>query len=100
MVTCGWYGKVRPTSSGPWRTAAASCSHREMPSTRVTNTTGDTGRNVPVPRRCTRNGSNPPATFARWSSISGSSAGSTSVGGTSVMCVGIIVAVVSPTEVR
>ena len=26
----------------------------EMPSTRVTNTTGETGRKVPVPRRCTQ----------------------------------------------
>ena len=32
---------------------SASCSHWEMPSTRVTKTTGETGRNVPVPRRWT-----------------------------------------------
>ena len=54
-VTCGWKGNSTSTSSGPERTAAASCSVCEMPLTRLTKTTGETGRNVPVPRRCTSN---------------------------------------------
>ena len=38
----------------------------------VTNTTGETGRKVPVPRRCTRNGSSPPRPpWPGGSSISG-----------------------------
>ena len=41
-----------------------------------------------------------PKRSATWRSARFSMAGSTSVGGTSVMCVGIIVAVVSPTDVR
>ena len=35
----------------PRRRAARSC---EIPSATLTNTTGETGRKVPVPRRCTR----------------------------------------------
>ena len=87
-------------ASGPRRTAAASCSHCEMPSATVTKTTGDTGRKVPVPRRWIVNPRSLPATSARCASTCGSAPSSTSVGGTSVMWVGIIVAVESPTDVR
>ena len=81
------------------RTTSASCSHWEIPSTRLTNTTGETGRKVPVPRRWTQNEPTVAAAALRCSSMADSSPG-TSVGGTSVMWVGIIDAVASPTEVR
>ena len=71
-----------------------------MPSTTVTKTTGETGRKVPVPRRWTRKAEVALATSVRCFSTSGRSSSATSTGGISVMWVGIIVAVVSPTEVR
>ena len=64
----------------------------EMPSTRVTKTTGETGRKVPVPRRCTRNGSEPGRDLGEvLLDLARGRRSSISVGGTSVMCVGIIV---------
>ena len=71
-----------------------------MPSASDTNTTGEVGRNVPVPRRCTQNRPTSSAAASRWCSIFSSCSSSTSVGGTSVMWVGIIAAVVSPTAAR
>ncbi len=71
-----------------------------MPSTRVTKTTGETGRKVPVPRRWIRNSATPDAARSRWASTAARSSAGTSIGGMSVMWVGICVAVVSPTDVR
>ena len=71
-----------------------------MPSTTVTNTTGETGRKVPVPRRWTSNAGNSAAASARCASISASSSSVTSVGGTRVMWVGMVAAIASPTLVR
>ena len=42
--------------AGRGGTEAASCSQPQMPSASITNTTGETGRKVPVPRRWMRNG--------------------------------------------
>ena len=71
-----------------------------MPSAIVTKTTGETGRKVPVPRRWMQKPASRLATSDRCDSMAGSAASSTSVGGTSVMWVGIMLAVVSPTDVR
>ena len=71
-----------------------------MPSATVTKTTGETGRKVPVPRRWMSNGSTAAAAAARCSATGSMSAASSSVGGISVMWVGICAAVVSPMEVR
>ena len=87
-MTCGWNGNSTSTSSGPERTAAASCSVCEIPCTRLMKTTGETGRNVPVPRRWTANAAPSSATFARWSSTTVSASSSISVGGIRVMWVG------------
>ena len=47
----GGRGTAGRAASGPRRTEPASCSQPEMPSATITNTTGETGRKVPVPRR-------------------------------------------------
>ena len=79
----------RSIASGPWSTPAASGSHWLIPSTTPTNTTGETGRNVPVPRRCTRNGRVRARHVREVVDDRGRSASSTSYGGSSVMCVGM-----------
>src|SRR4029453_16706167 len=68
-----------------------------MPSATCTNTTGETGRNVPVPRNTSGNGpASATATSCRCASILASSPAGTRVGGSSVMCAGIARAVGSP----
>ena len=71
-----------------------------MPSASVTNTTGETGRKVPVPRRCTVKAVLSAEASARCCSTAGISSGATSKGGISVMWVGIPVAVSSPSSLR
>ena len=63
-------------------------------------TTGETGRKVPVPRRCTRNGAIAAATESRCSMMPVRSASSTWCGGSSVMWVGMCRAAASPTSMR
>ena len=96
MVTCGWYGNVRSRASGPERTRASTRSQSPMPSTTDTNTTGETGRKVPVPRSwISKNGSDSAIVRRCFSMLSRSSA-STSVGGSRVMWVGMEPASGSP----
>ena len=99
-VTWGWYGKSSRRSTGPERTARSRASHWPMPSETCTKTTGETGRNVPVPDRTMRNGADPcspppgargsrPSRRRRWL-----------VGGSSVTCGGMAVAIGSPNDSR
>src|SRR3569833_393416 len=87
-------------SSGPWRMRSSRCSHSLIPMASATNTTGDTGRNVPVPRSMIGKGRSCAATARRCRSISSSAAAATRSGGTSVMCVGIERASGSPNDAR
>src|SRR3954469_5902265 len=59
----------------------ASSSQLPMPRATATNTTSDTGRNVPVPDRCMSNGGCARATSARGALIRVRAATGTSVGG-------------------
>ena len=102
MVTCGWYGKCevdreRPPAYGVGEQLAL----RRCPRRRVTKTTGETGRKVPVPAQVDpeRLPHRTPR-CSRCSSTAGRSSAAISTGGMRVMWVGICVAVVSPTEVR
>ena len=92
--------EVELSSRGPRRQSLASCSVGEMPSTRFTNTTGDTGRNVPEPRRWMPYAAVVAATSSRCRSTCPSSCWSTSTGGTSVMWVGIVAPCSSPFATR
>src|SRR3569833_4538943 len=87
-------------SSGPWRMRSSRCSHSLIQLASATNTTGDTGRNVPVPRSMIGKGRSCAATARRCTSISSSAAEATRSGGTSVMCVGIERASGSPNDAR
>jgi hypothetical protein len=80
--------------------SSASSSHDEMPSVTATNTTGDTGRNVAVPRIRRKNAACLDATMARWSSITSSWREATSLGGSKVRWVGIASAITSPKDAR
>ena len=71
-----------------------------MPSASITNTTGETGRNVPVPRSRMRKPVFSADACSRCRSIAGTAASSTSNGGISVTCVGMPWAVVSPSSAR
>src|SRR6266545_421028 len=71
-----------------------------MPSASATNTTGETGRNVAVPRSLTVYGCAERATARKCSSISARRSSSTGVGGSSVMWVGIDAAIGSPNDSR
>src|SRR6185436_8807633 len=99
-VTCGWYGNSSSSASGPRRQSVASPSVWEMPSTRFTNTTGETGRKVPEPRRWTRYAGHRAATSSRCCSTSPSRDEATSTGGTRVMWVGIVEPWESPLATR
>src|ERR687884_1207918 len=99
-VTCGWYGYDSARASGPRRTSLAISSQLPMPGATATNTTAETGANVPVPDRCMSNGGWLAATSARWALMAGRSVSGTSVGGSSVTCGGTEVACGSPTLAR
>ena len=71
-----------------------------MPSASGTNTTGEIGRKVAVPRSRIRKLGNRAATSSRWSSTSRRSASATSVGGSRVTWVGIDEAIGSPNSAR
>ena len=66
----------------------------------VTKTTGESGRNVPVPRRCMSNGSTAAAARGEVLVDRLEAVASSSIGGSSVTCVGICAAVTSPMDVR
>ena len=71
-----------------------------MPWLTATNTTGETGRNVPVPRsRMTYGGRIADARFSA-SQTASSSSWSTSVGGISVTWLGTVSAIGSPNSAR
>src|SRR3954449_8089097 len=59
----------------------ASSSQLPTPRATATNTTSDTGRNVPVPDRCMSNGGGAPAPPARGAPIRGGSGAATPGGG-------------------
>lgn len=78
------------------RTRDSTRSQSLMPRTTDTKTTGDTGWKVPVPRRWISNGFSDSAIVRRCFSMSSRSSASTSVGGSSVMWVGMDEASWSP----
>lgn len=101
-VTCGWYENCSSRTSGPDASRTRFCSQVQAaaPSTTWTNTTGERGRNVPVPLSRIGNGRPVAATLARCASIAGRASASTSVGGRSVTWVGMPCAAGSPKPAR
>src|SRR6476469_7876268 len=87
-------------ANGPRRTARASTSHSAIPSDTCTNTTGEIGRKVPVPRSTIENGCPCSATCSRWFTAEASCSSPTSVGGSSVTWVGMQSAKGSPKDAR
>ena len=97
----GGRGSRGRASSGPARQPWASCSVWEMPSTRLTNTTGETGRKVPVPRRWIRYGAMTRRDLREvLLDVGQPVVRPTSSGGTSVMWVGIAEPCGSPLATR
>ena len=80
--------------------ARSSTSHSARPPETWTNTTGETGRNVPVPRSTMSKGWAPALTFSRWATAASMSSSAISVGPSRVTCVGIESASGSPKEAR
>ena len=66
----------------------------------ATKTTGETGRNVAVPRSRTRNGASRAPTPSRWATRGASASSGTSTGGHNVMWVGMPRATASPSATR
>ncbi|CAM5505944.1 hypothetical protein SVIOM74S_04609 [Streptomyces violarus] len=89
-------------TSGPEASLTRFCSEEqaEAPSTTWTKTTGESGRNVPVPESRIGKGRPAVAILSRCASIAGRSAASASVGGMRVTWVGMPYAAVSPKLAR
>ena len=102
LVAVGGCNKTSGSAGAPppERTRDSTRSQSLMPSTTDTNTTGDTGWKVPVPRRWMSNGCSDSAIVRRCLSMSSRSSAATSVGGSRVMWVGIDRASGSPKDSR